>query len=253
MPVVPTAPPVKPEQNMRLTDLSVIGVPADLQDQWPQVVAYPAKFSDEAFPVWHDMLADEHFKQRIQSLPNKDIAWHSVILEFLARCEAKDIPAVIGGAPTVNNAHVHTQMRYGRLWLVHYCNEIGLFNKIKVQYPHREYIRTPKGFIVYSWARCFPVKDPTLPDWLTSLPMPRFIKHNRQRMVATIRPGVRLWIDCINLSRVVIGQEIDIQGTIDIPGNPTPTRQDVDTFIEQTMWVPLARSVRFDGVENRLF
>ena len=253
MPVLPTAPPAKSDNDVRLTDLSMIGVPLDLQDQWPQVVAYPAKFSDEAFPVWQDMLNDERFVKRLQTLPNKDIGWHTAILEFLGRCEAQDIPAVLGGTPTVNTAHVHSQIRRGRIYLVDYCNKIGLFTKMQVMYPHREYMRSKNGLIVYSWARMFPTKDPTIDKWLTSLPMPRFIKHNRQRMVCTIRPGVRIWINCLNLSRIVMGQEIDVQGTVDIPGNPTPTRQEVDTFIDHTMWMPLVRSIKFDGVDNRIF
>jgi hypothetical protein len=257
MPVLPTAPPEKPDQDESLTDLSVIGVPAEYRDQFPQVVAYPSKFSDAGFDVWKAMLKDQRFTNRMVSMGTKDMAWHTAIQEFLRLCDESNIDPIIGGAPTAPTAYFHNQVRRGRIFLVDYANEIGLFKRIKIQFATRdmrEYIRTDNGFTIYSYARMFPVLDPTLPNWLTSLPMPRFIKHQRTRMVATVRPGVRFWVNCENLHRVYVGQEIDVpNSTIDIPGNHTPTRAEVDAYIDYQIWMPLVRSIKYDDIPNRLF
>jgi hypothetical protein len=254
MPVVPTAPPSKLEgQDQTLTDLTIIGVPPEFQSQWPTVPAYPSKFSDEGFHVWQGLLNDQSFTRLMTTTGSKDAAWHMTIHEWLHRCELAVIKPFPDNTPTAGTAFVHEQARRGRIFLVDYCNEIGLFEKVKVWYPHREYIRTDNRIIIYSWARMFPISDVTFPNWLTSLSMPRFIKHTRGRMVATIRPGVRLWIDCLNLKRISVGQEIDVTGTIDIPGNPAPTRQEVDEFLDARVWLPIVRSIRFDFVTNRIF
>lgn len=254
MPVVPTSPPQKPQgQDQNLTDLAIIGVPPEFQSQWPQVAAYPSKFSDEGFHVWQSMLNDKSFINLMLGTGTRDSAWHFAIHEFLRRCELAIIKAVSDSTPTTGTAFVRDHARRGRIFIVDYCNEIGLFTKLKPQFIHREYMRAEKKIIIYSWARMFPTSDPTFPDWLTSLPMPRFIKHQRSRMVCQVRPGVRIWIDCMNLKRVVMGQEIDIPGTIDISGNVTPTRQEVDTFLDTQIWLPIVRAIRFDNVINRIF
>lgn len=257
MPVLPTAPPEKPDKDESLTDLSVIGVPAEYQVMWPQVVAYPAKFSDQGFQVWQDLLSDEQFVHRLQSMQSKDIAWHAAIQAFLVECERLFIEPIQGGTPTAPTAYFRNEVRRGRIFLVDYANKIGLFTKMQVQFATRdmrEYIRTKDGFIIYSYARMFPVKDGTLEQWLVSLPMPRFIKHQRTRMIATIRPGVRFWVNCQNLSRVYVGQEIDVpNSTIDIPGNRTPTRAEVDAYLDYQVWMPLVRSIKYDNIPNRLF
>lgn len=257
MPVLPTAPPEKPDKNEQLTDLSVIGVPPEYQVQWPQVVAYPSKFSDQGFQVWQDLLSDERFTHRLMALSSKDAAWHTAIQAFLSECDVLNIEPIQGGTPTAPTAYFRSEVRRGRIFLVDYANKIGLFTKMQIQFATREmreYIRTDNGFTIYTYARMFPTKDPTLSTWLTSLPMPRFIKHQRTRMVATIRPNVRMWINCENLSRVYVGQQIDVpNSTIDIPGNRTPTRAEVDAFIDYQIWMPLVRSIRYDNVANRLF
>jgi len=252
MPVLPTAPPQQSTRDITLTDLNTIGVPDDQQVQWPQVVAYPSRFSDEAFPVWEEVLEDPVFSKRIH-LTSRDLAWNSVILEFLSRCSDRGINPVPGGAQTGPNAFVKDGARRGRIFVVDYCDEIGLFEKLQVRYAYREYIRTEDQITFYSWATMFPISDPTFDKWLTSLPMPRFMRHNRSRLVATIRPNVRLWVNCINLYRVVVGMEIDVKGHVEIPGNPVPTRQEVDDYIDRLIWMPLVRSIRFDLVTNRLF
>lgn len=254
MPVVPTQPPQKPiGQDQSLTDLAIIGVPPEFHNQWPQVAAYPSKFSDEGFHVWQNMLADKSFMNAMLSTGSRDGAWHFAIHEFLRRCELAVLKPFSDSTSTSGTAFVRDQARRGRIYLVDYCNEIGLFTKIKPQFVHREYMRADKKIIIYSWARMFPTNDPTFPNWLTSLPMPRFIKHQRNRMVCQVRPGVRIWIDCLNIKRIVMGQEIDIPGTIDIPGNKTPTREQVDAFIDQQIWMPIVRAVRFDSVYNRIW
>ncbi len=255
MPVVPTAPPHRPiDQDQKLTDLTIIGVPPEFHDQWPQVAAYPSKFSDAGFHVWQGLLADASFVRMMQTTGSRDAAWHMTIHEFLRRCELAVVKPFSDSTPTTGTAFTRDQARRGRIFIVDYCNKIGLFKKLRPQYVHREYIREDKKSIIYSWARMFPISDPTFPDWLTSLPMPRFMKHNRSRMVCQVRPGVRIWIDCLNLKRVVMGQEIDIpRSTIDIPGNVTPTRQEVDDFLDTQIWLPIVRAVRFDNVVNRIF
>lgn len=254
MPVVPTHPPQKPVgQDQNLIDLAIIGVPPEFRSQWPQVAAYPSKFSDEGFHIWQRMLADKSFVNRMLATGTRDSAWHFSIQEFLRRCELAVVKPFSESTPTAGTSFVRDQARRGRIYLVDYCNKISLFKKLKPMSVNREYMRTDKKIIIYSWARMFPTNDPTLTDFLTSLPMPRFIKHNRSRMVCQVRPGVRIWVDCLNLKRIVVGQEIDVPGTVDLAGNVTPTRQEVDEFLDTHIWLPIVRAIRFDDVINRIF
>ena len=253
MPVLPTAPPEFLKQDTSLIDLTAIGVPLDQQSQWPQLVAYPSRFSDEAFPVWESVLEDESFAKKVQLSGDRQTAWHSTITEFLARCASADINPTPRGAQTGPTAQAKDQARRGRIYVVDYCDKIKLFEKMQVRYAHREYIRNGEMLTIYSWAQMFPHLDPTLDKWLTSLPMPRFMRHNRSRLVATVRPNVRVWVDCINLYRIVIGMQIDIRARIEIPGNPVPSRKDIDDFLDTNVWMPLVRSIRFNNINNRLF
>lgn len=239
--------------NKGLSDLSIIGVPGAYHDKLPSVGGYPSKFNPEALNLWTKMVQDEAYRREMRKLNSPDLAWHNTILKFLKLCDEEGFYPFSNGTDVVRNDYIQDFVRRGRIHLVQFFNECELFSRVKIRKAYREYQRRDKGMTIVSWAECFPVKDPTFEKWLQQSPMPRFLKGVDNRYVKVIQPHVTAWVRCINLSRVTVGIAIEVAGTINVPGKQTPKRKEVDSFMDNQVWLPLIRAHRFNGVTNRLF
>lgn len=239
--------------NKGLTDLSIIGVPGSYHDRLPGPGGYPSKFNPEALKLWTNLVQDEAYRRELRKLNSLDLAWHNTILKFLSLCDDEGIYPFSNASEATRNEYIQDFVRRGRIHLVQFFNECEMFSHIKVSRAYREYQRRDKGMTIVSWAECFPVKDPTFEKWLQQSPMPRFLKGVDNRYVKIIQPHVTAWVRCINLNRVTIGFAIEVAGTINVPGKQTPKRKEVDSYMDNRIWLPLIRAHRFDGVFNRLF
>jgi hypothetical protein len=251
-----------PKQDSALTDLAVMGVPPEYWDKFPMPGAYPTKFSPEGQVVWTNMLLSEEYatKVRHQSL---DGAWHNAIQLFLDMCEEFGIAPFFNATDTAKNDFLMYAMRRHRIQLVDYLERMRLFvdpgYNFQVRKSYREYVRTEKGFIISSWSDLFPYTDRNRHELESQLMDSQ--KHGRDRflrfldghIVHVVSRQVQVWIKSINLMRPQIGFTIELGGTVNIPGDKTPTRKEVDAFLDSRFWFPLARTHRIDGVVTRLF
>jgi hypothetical protein len=240
-----------------LTDLAVMGVPPEYRDGSPEPDAYPIKFSDEGYGVWIDMLAGEEYevKTRGQTL---DGVWHTAIQLFLRMCQDFGVSPFSGSTDITENEAVLYAVRKHRIQLVQFVDEFEIFKKLEIRVAYREYVRTSDGFIISSWAEMYPYKAETRPEfeaWLNNIHIHRrrFQRYVDNHFVVVIAPGLQCWFKTINLLRLHMGFTIKVDGTINIPGNPNPSRKEVDAWLDRWLWIPLIRSHKFEGVDKRLF
>lgn len=236
-----------------LTDLSIIGVPEAAQGRWPTVTGFPRKFNPDALCVWKELVESDEFKQQMKAWGTKDLAWHKAIQEFLSLCEEKGVFPFPNNTDTTRNEFIQDFVRRARLKLVHFADESGIFQHMRVKKAFREYVRKDTGLIINCWAEVFAIKDPGFEKWLTTSPMPRFIRHPDLRYMKMVQPNVNMWVRVLNQSRITVGYSIEISGTVNLPGKKTPKRKEVDAFIDRTIWLPVVRAHRFKDVRNRLF
>ena len=239
--------------NPGMTDLSIIGVPSAQQKNLPTVTGYPRKFSGEALPVWTKMLQDPVYKNEIRSEGDPDKVWHNTIIEFLKRCEAEGLVPFTGNTETTKNEYVFEFVNRSRIDLVAYFDEVGFFERVKIRKAYREYLRNDSMLTIQSWAELTPVKDMSFEKWLVQVPLPRFHKSVDNRYVRMIQPHIMAWVRYLNPARVTVGFDIQVAGTINIPGKKTPKRKEVDAFIDKTIWLPIVRAHKIDAIKNRLF
>lgn len=230
-------------------DLGVIGVPLSGRLSPPTSSSYPTKFFPAAKPIWDEVV----------NLPSiaglrVDVAWKVAMQEFLDRCETQDVDPYPANTDTTRNEFVQSEVRTGRILIKQFVERVNFFKGLKVRTVYRQYTRTRDGFNIKCWGELYPVRDyPNFREWLVHSPLPRFLTLPNRTYVKPIRPSVNMWVRYVNDSRITIGYTIRVKGTINIPGNKTPTRREVDDFIDQTIFLPAVRAHRFRAVMNRLF
>jgi hypothetical protein len=236
-----------------LPDLHLIGVPEQMQSRAPNPASFPTKFNGDSRRFWMKLLNDDKFKAELKQYEAIEDKWYRTILKFLDVCEEEGILPFAAVTEQQKNDSVMQYLQNSRHALVKFVNNIGLFEKLKIQKACREFIRKPNGFIVTSWATCKPNLDPTFEKWLVTAPSPRFTPSTNNMYVKHIQSNLTLWVRYVSKTRITVGYEIHTATPVSIPGKRLPTRKEVDSFIDRTIWLPTVRANRFENVTNRLF
>ena len=260
LPIQPKTDPysyvTKPDdQEEKLTDLGIIGVPENSQGCKPTVQAFPTKFNPTTARIWSHLIQNKGYQGRVRVWGSLDLIWHNTIQEFLELCEKVGVSPFESNLAAQNET-VKDAIRRARLLIVQYMNKHGFFTKVKVRRAYREYVRTDTGMTLKSWADLYPLTDANLDfkDWLTTSPGPRMWKKVNNTYVKYIQtPKVRVWVHYLNKERIRIGFDIDIGTTVSIPDNELATKAEVDAFMDSTIYFPLIKSHRFQNVRSRLF
>lgn len=244
-----------PDPKGSLMDLSIIGVPEACQGRQPTITAFPKKFSASSAKIWATMIQDKEYQARCRVWSTLDLVWHNTIQEFLSRCNTEGIFPFSNNSPTAKNDYIQEFVRRARIALVKYVDESGLMANVRVHKAFREYIRKDNGLTITSWANLYPLKDEVgdFEKFLVQQPLPRMMKQVDNRYQRIVIPHVRVWARYINKSRVKIGFDIDVAGTIGVPNKPLAKRKEVDKYIDNNILLPIIRSHRFKDVKTRLF
>lgn len=259
LPVQPKTDPysyvTKPDDaEEKLTDLGIIGVPERYQGCKPTVQAYPQKFNPSSATIWSHLINDKGYQANVRVWGSLDLIWHNTIQEFLTLCEKVGVYPFESNL-VAQNETVKDAIRRARLLIVQYVNKHGFFTQVKVRKAFREYVRTDTGMTLMSWADLYPLTDvEDFETWLTSKPGPRMWKTTNNVYFKNIQtPKVRVWVRYLNKTRVRIGFSIDIGTTVSIPDNELATKQEIDDFIDSTIYFPIIKAHRFNHIKNRLF
>lgn len=240
--------------NDRLMDLSIIGVPDAQQKKLPGLTSFPRKFDDRSRPVWEQYVSSPEYKSWARGVGDLDTIWHETIKQFLKLCEGQGILPFSNNTDLTRNEFVQNAFNNSRIMLVRWLDECKLFERVKVKKAYREYVMNEKGLTIRCWADLYPIKDlGAFEAWLKQVPMPRFLKAPDNRWTKMVQPHIMVWVRMMNASRTVVGYEIKMVGTINIPGKKTPTKKEVNRFIDNTLWYPIVRAHRIDAVKTRLF
>ncbi len=249
--------PVKEQQLViphprALPNLSLIGVPDGAQGRSPSESSYPGKFEPHARFVWEKMFKDENFTSRIKQL-SVDDKWYQSIVEFLQRCEAIGALPFFPVTEQQRNDSVMESLTHARVALVKFFDGIGMFERVKIYKACREYKPKEWGFGIVSYAYCRPISDPTFEKWLTTAPTPRFLRSLDLKFKKLILPNCEAWVRVPNLSRITVGFEIQVASPVSVQGNRLATKKEINNFVDRTIWLPIVRAHRFEGIGLRLF
>lgn len=246
--------PIVTSGKDRLTDLSIIGVPDAYQQKIPSITSYPRKFDGKALSIWQDYVSSPDYKNWARRTDDLDTVWHETIKNFLKLCEDQGILPFANNTDLTRNEFLQDAFNKSRIMLVRWFDETKMFECVKVKKASREYILNEKGMTIRCWADLFTVKNlPEFETWLQKTPSPRFLKYPDGRWTKLVQPHILVWVKILNAARVVVGYEIKLAGTINIPGKKTPTKKEVNKFIDNTLWYPIVRAHRIDAIKNRLF
>lgn len=239
--------------NERLMDLSIIGVPDAYQQKIPTITSYPTKFDQVGLSIWQALVSDPEYKAWARDLQDLDLVWHETIKKFLKRCEEEGVLPFKNNTDLTKNEFVQDAFTKARIQLVHWLNEVKLFERVKVKKAYREYIRNEKGLTIRCWAELFPVKDVGFEEWLRKTPQPRFLKYPDNRWTKMVQPHIMCWVRILGPARVVVGYEVKLAGTVNIPGKKTPTKKEVNKYLDDYLWYPIIRAHRINAIKTRLF
>ena len=234
-----------------LTDLSLIGVPEDQQHRIPSISNYPNKFSPLAFDIWISLVDNEDYHRRCIVWHSIDLIWHKTIQEFIGLCQDAGVFPFLGVFNDIaRNQFVVEFLRRGRITIVQYLQEVGMFDRVRIRKTFREYRHLDLGLRINSWAELYPIADKNFESWLTQTPLPRMLKHPQKKYTRVLLPRVIVWVRYISSARVILGFTIQTAGQIVLPGKTTPTRHEVNDYLENSIWLPIVRAHRFEQVKN---
>lgn len=235
-----------------LPSLALIGVPENMQDKAPGVTSYPSKFSQEGRRVWEALFRDETFQYDFKQCSSAEDKWYFAIVRFLDACGDASITPFANATEQDRNDAAIQYLTAGRMDLVRFADEVGFFEKVSLGKVTTTYRLKDYGFRVASSAQIRKLKDPLFEKWLTTPPLPRFLRTGDMLYSKHIRSNVNMWVRYVNSARITVGYEIDIATSVSVSGKRLPTRKEVDSFIDRVIWKPVLRAHRFKNT-NRLF
>lgn len=238
--------------SVGFVDLSIIGVPQRYLSRLPVPSAFPQKYNLDAKPIWDALVTNPVWRAELRTL-RLDQAWNKTIIKFLVLASRNGVLPFANNTNIAQNDYIKDFVSRARRHIVEYVNEIGLFKKVRIRRTFREYKRKTHGLVIRSWFEPYVIQDPDFEKWLQTSPLPRFWKKDNNTYFRIVRPHVHMWVKFINRNRVIIGFQIDVAGTVNLMGKKTPTQQEVDAFIDRTIYFPVIRANRFRGVHTRLF
>jgi hypothetical protein len=235
---------------MRMPFLSNLGVLAQDQARNPCASSFPHAFNPACQHVWDAVVTG--------MLQGKDVAanWGHAITLFIEVCIAKDMYPFSNLKQSANDS-ILTDLQDARLAVVKFMNLSKMLSFVNIKATSREVELTNTGFVlrVYGKAILKQPNDPTFEKWLLQMPYPRFDLKDHGRYVKHLSHTVAMVVfnEGASMSqRWHVGYEIICNQFPDIPGKHTPTKEQIETFILDILWMPVLKSRRPIGWHHRL-
>lgn len=237
-----------------MPDLSIIGVSEQDQSRYPTKSSFPKRFNADAFKVWQKLVESEDVQTFIVENSDKSRVWDYCIMQFITRCGEEGVVPFGKASEQQKTETVIEHFRLSRIKVVDFFKRVSMFDKVRVSKTYRTYVCTPGQTVVKTWAELRPVNDPTFESWLTKAPEPHFVRGTGSRYFKQLQPNLLVYVDYISPMRVKLGFEIQAgSGVMIATKRKTPTKKEVEKYMDSTVWLPIVRSHRFLGMNNRLF
>ncbi|QRE00264.1 hypothetical protein [Burkholderia phage BCSR5] len=229
--------------------LSALGVPALLQARSPTIEAFPERFNPNNRRLWNVLVTDH----KPTGTPGRD--WGLVVRAYIDECTKRGLYPFQSIHQSTNDQTYHF-LKDRRREVVRFINKSKLFNEIKIRDSKRKVSMTDRGFVLEVYA-IVQLKDPSFKNWLMQKPYPNFdvVRKQDGRYMKPLGDGLSMFVynDGANLTqRWHIGYIIECPFYPDIPGVPLASKGELERFVLDTIWMPILKMHRPDGVIHRL-
>lgn len=230
--------------------LSKLGVGDIEQARPPTAKTFPPALNPNNRSIWEEAVSD---------LPNTKYpqeAWGYALRRYVDICSQRGFYP-FQSVQQSRNDDISDFLRTARKELVRFIDRTDFFADIKLRSTQREVKMTNNGFVVTVTGQAN-ITDPSFEKWITKVPFPKFdfVKQNG-RYWKTLRDGVRLFAyrdHGSNFSeRWVIGYEISCSIYPDLPTQHLPSREQLEKFVMDVLFMPHLRAIRPQKILNRLF
>jgi hypothetical protein len=231
--------------------LSNLGIDPIVQARSPTPETFPPALNTNNKSVWSTAVAET------PSLKNPLEDWARCLKRYIELCEEQDVFPFQTFHESKND-QITDFLRQARQAVVKYINLSKLFDEVKMQTSHRQVQVTHNGFIITVYAKVT-VTDPSFEQWLQTMPYPHFnsTRSIDGKWVKPVQSGVTMFV--VNgehgghmNQRWHIGYEIECPMFPDVPTSGTPSKTELEHFIEEILWMPILRSHRPKKLLRRL-
>lgn len=221
--------------------LAALGITPIQQARVPTADGFPPVFNPNHRTIWDRVV------QEMPHSGNTMKDWGLAIRDFVDACEAQGSYAFVTFHQNRNDMIVsHLQAR--RRVFVKFVNHTDFFKDVYLRTTHRKVAMTDTGFTIIVYAEAI-IDDPTFVQWLQQMPYPKLqLQTNTGRYIRTLMDDLEVVVENDynrNMSqRWRIGYEINCPIFPDVPGNPTPSKGELERFVLDVLWMPLLRGMR---------
>jgi hypothetical protein len=231
--------------------LSSLGVPQLDQARSPTVKGFPTGMNANNISEWtqaiHELIpCGEALRD-----------WGIAIRNYVRLCEQHGV-FPFSNTSVDRNDEIASIFKMAREDFVRFVNKNKFFHNVAIRSTHRQVHLTENGFVlrVYAKAR---IDDPSFIQWIEHLPMPfnfpttQPLAPNRYVKQLTHYLTVFVENDALGLpERWLVGYEISVPMFPTLPNEMLPSREEIETFVLDVLWLPLLRSMRPIGMGHRL-
>lgn len=226
--------------NLGITDIQ--------QGRTPTAETFPLAFNQNNKSLW---------EQAVHELIPKEpvLDWIAAIQRYVSLCEEHGVYA-FQSVQQSRNDQIVDYLRERRRAFVKFIDFTSFFESIKLRTTDRKVVITNTGFVLTVTATAN-ITDPSFEKWLIQMPYPRFelVKHEGRHW-KTLQAGLRMFAyrdhGSNSPERWVIGYEINCPIYPDLPDIHLPSKQQLEKFVLDILWLPILRSTRPRKATHRL-
>lgn len=226
--------------NLGITDIQ--------QGRSPTAETFPLAFNPNNKSVW-----EQAVHELVPSEPALD--WVTAIQRYVALCEAQGVYP-FQSVQQSRNDRIVDYLRERRRAFVKFIDYTNFFDVVKLRTTDRKVVITNTGFVLTVTGTAN-ITDPSFEKWLIEMPYPRFdLVKQDGRHWKTLQTGLRMFAyrdhGSNSPERWVIGYEITCPIFPDLPDIHIPSKQQLEKFVLDILWLPILRSTRPKKTTHRL-
>jgi hypothetical protein len=181
--------------------------------------------------------------------------WAQVLEKYIELCEAQGV-FPFSNTQTDHNDQIIQLFQRTRRDFVKFVDRNRFFHDMRIRSTHHLVHLTDLGFTLQVYAKAR-VEDPSFVKWLESLPTAESFPFRRQsdRYVKRLTHYLAVFVETLdpnNPEQWKVGYEINSPWFPTIPNQHLPSKEELERFILDVLWMPLIRSMRPIGMGHRL-
>jgi hypothetical protein len=225
-------------------NLSALGVPLKDQQSPPTIETMPIRFSQDTLPIWREAISTV-------SATQADRAWARAVENYVNICSQRSTYPF--GSHDSQNDRIYSILIAARRTVVRWMEKNNLHKQMKTRQTKRLVRMTSTGFILRCEGLCDYINEP-LPI-LENLGLRRTSVDYAAIWQLDIDNGLTFFVanKGANLSgRWSYGYEIAVDVFPSVPGKPLASTKELEEFVLKTLYLPILRAYRPQGMHHRL-